>query len=193
MALNESNKSHRKPIQNSEKVKFKQGYYRPENPAKCLTKQNIYRSSWEFFFCRWCDMNPAVIAWASEPMGIKYLNPIENRDYCIKQGLNPDDPHNFKLCTYYTDFWIELGDPNKPETHKRIFIEIKPHAQRIPPKPVKPTDPLKEHKRFKRETETYLVNQAKWAAAEAFFAQRNAGFLVVDELDLQKLGMNKQK
>lgn len=48
--MNDQYKNRHKPTQNSDKVKFQQGYYIPVNLEKCLTKQNIYRSSWERLF-----------------------------------------------------------------------------------------------------------------------------------------------
>ena len=54
---------------------YKQGYYEPIYPQKYKTnsKQIIYRSSWEFKLCKWFDLTPEVIEWASEPVSIKYF------------------------------------------------------------------------------------------------------------------------
>ena len=111
----------------SEKVKYHQGYYIPEHPEKWLTKENIFRSSYEFVFMRWCDQNPSILKVASEPIGIKYLDPTGNLEYCMKHNLDPNNPQNWKVRTYYTDFWIEIADETKPDGKKRIFIEIKPY------------------------------------------------------------------
>lgn len=81
--MNDQYKNRHKPTQNSDKVKFQQGYYIPVNLEKCLTKQNIYRSSWERLFMQWCDLNPNITHWASEPIGIKYMNPVGNLKYCM--------------------------------------------------------------------------------------------------------------
>jgi len=77
---------------------------------------------------QWCDRNPSILRWASEPIGIPYLNPVDNLDYCMQHNLDPNNPANWKKCTYYTDFWIEIADATKPDGFKRIFIEIKPYA-----------------------------------------------------------------
>lgn len=188
--LNAKYKNRHKPIQNSEKLKFHQGYYNPQNPEKWLTKQVIYRSSWEFFFCKWADENPQVLKVASEPIGVKYLNPILNMKYCMESGLDPNYPGNWKECTYYTDFWIEVEDAEKPDGKKRIFIEIKPYDQTQCPKPINENASLKEHKAFNKAAETFLVNQQKWAAAKKYFEERGAEFMVLTERTLEKMGMN---
>lgn len=178
-----------KPITESEKVKFKQGYYHPMHPEKCLSKINIYRSGWELFFCQYCDRNESIVRWASEPVSIQYYNPVANLEKCKAEGKNPQDPRNWKLCNYHTDFWIEVLSEDK-QSVKKIFIEIKPYAQTQPPKPISETASIKEHRAYNRQAETYLVNQAKWKAATKQFGERGCQFMVVTERSLQKLGMN---
>jgi len=77
----------------------------------------------------WLDLNPDVLLWASEPIGIPYLNPVANLEYCMKQHMDPNNPANWKRCTYYTDFWMEIADESKEDGRKRIFIEVKPFSQ----------------------------------------------------------------
>lgn len=173
----------------SEKVKYHQGYYIPEHPEKWLTQDVIYRSSWEFLFCRWCDQNPSVLKVASEPIGIKYLDPTGNLEYCMKHNLDPNNPQHWKVRTYYTDFWIEIADETKPDGKKRIFIEIKPYDQTQCPKPLTESASLKEHKAYNRAAQTFLVNQSKWTAAKKYFEERGAEFMVVTERTLQQLGL----
>ena len=100
-------------------------------------------------------------------------------EYCMKNGLNPNDPHNWKVCNYYTDFWIELQDSNDPSIVKRIFIEVKPFDQTQCPKPLSESASLKERKAFNKAAETYLVNQQKWSAAKKYFNERGADFMVI--------------
>lgn len=170
----------------SENAKWHQGYFHPTNPEKCLSKTNVYRSSWEQSFMSWCDRNPLIERWASEPVSVQYKNPVTNLEYCKKNGLDPKDPKNWKTSNYWTDFWIELKQ--KDGSIKKIFIEIKPYSQTQPPKAVNESAPLKEQKRFIREAETYAVNKAKWTAAKAYFNQRNCDFVVFTEHTLEKLG-----
>lgn len=173
----------------SEKLKFHQGYYTPVNKEKCLTAQNVFRSSWEFQFMRWCDMNPEILFWASEPLPIPYLDPVGNLKYCMENGLNPNDPHNWKRRTYYTDFWIEQNDPTAPDGKRRTFIEIKPFSQTQPPTPLNESATLKEHKKYNNEAQTYLTNQAKWTAAKKYCEDRGALFKVITEKTLKKMGL----
>ena len=173
----------------SENVKYHQGYYIPEHPEKWLTKENVFRSSWEFLFCKWADQNPAVLKVASEPIGIKYLDPTGNLEYCMKHNLDPNNPQNWKARTYYTDFWIEIADETKPDGKKRIFIEIKPYDQTQCPKPLTESASLKEHKAYNRAAQTYLTNVAKWQSAREYFKSRGAEFMVITERTLQQLGL----
>lgn len=173
----------------SEKVKYHQGYYIPEHPEKWLTQDVIYRSSWEFLFCRWCDQNPEILKVASEPIGIKYLDPTGNLEYCMKHNLDMSNPQNWKVRTYYTDFWIEIADETKPDGKKRIFIEIKPYDQTQCPKPLTESATLKEHKAYNRAAQTYLTNVAKWQSAREYFKSRGAEFMVITERTLQQLGL----
>ena len=53
--------------------KYAQGKYQIKNPEKYVGRKfPTYRSSWEFTFCNFCDNNPAIIQWASEPFMIPY-------------------------------------------------------------------------------------------------------------------------
>ena len=173
----------------SENVKYHQGYYIPEHPEKWLTKEIIYRSSWEFLFCKWADQNPSVLKVASEPIGIKYLDPTGNLEYCMKHNLDMNNPQNWKPRTYYTDFWIEIADETKPDGKKRIFIEIKPYDQTQCPKPLTESATLKEHKAYNKAAQTYLTNISKWQSAKKYFEERGAEFMVVTERTLQQLGL----
>lgn len=186
--MNEQYKRKHLP-QRSEKVKYHQGYYAPTHPEKWLTLENIYRSGWEFQFCKWADENPQVLKIASEPIGVKYLDPTANLKYCMEHNLDPNDPGTWKERTYYTDFWIEVADDTKPDGKKRIFIEIKPYEQTQCPKPLTESATLKDHKAYNRAAQTYLQNQAKWTAAKQFFEARGAEFMVLTERTLQQLGL----
>ena len=186
--INQQYKQRHRPI-NSEKVKYHQGYYIPKHPEKWLTQEVIYRSGWEYAFCRWCDDNPQILKVASEPIGIPYLDPVANLEYCMQHHLDPNNPGNWREKKYYTDFWIEIADETKPDGKKRIFIEIKPYDQTQCPKPLTESATLKEHKAYNRAAQTFLVNQSKWTAAKKYFEERGAEFMVVTERTLQQLGL----
>lgn len=98
---------------------FKQGTYIPKNPEKYIhpkskmnesSKYPIYRSSWELKFFRYCDLKPEITLWTSEPFGIEYISPLDN-----------------KIHKYYPDFFIIYNN-------KKLLIEIKPKSQTFNPK-----------------------------------------------------------
>ena len=57
--------------------RYKSGKFIPKNPEKYVGDINniIYRSSWEGRFCQYCDINPNIIKWSSEPLEIRFWNP----------------------------------------------------------------------------------------------------------------------
>lgn len=187
MALTTSTyKKAHKPVMN-ENSHYYQGYFYPKNPEKCLSKDNIYRSSWEAKWMQYCDQNSTIVRWASEPVAVKYRNPVANLKYCKQNGLDPKDPTNWKVCNYYTDFWCEMKKPSGEV--EKIFIEIKPWSQTQQPKPVKADCKLKEAKAYNKAAETWLVNTAKWKAAKAYFEAKGCKFMIVTEKTLKKLGL----
>ena len=61
-------------------AKYAQGKYTLKNPEKYVGGRNpTYRSSWEFAFMRFCDMNENVSKWASEAVKIPYRNPFTGK------------------------------------------------------------------------------------------------------------------
>lgn len=136
------------------------GKYPIKNPKKYRGdfKKIIYRSSWELRFMVYCDKHPAVLEWSSEEIIIPYISPKDN------------DYHR-----YYPDFWIKV---QTKEGVKEFLIEVKPHAQTLPPKKRKKT------RRFIAEQLTYEVNQAKWAAAKVYCSKKNMEFKVLTEKHL---------
>ncbi len=185
MNLRSSYKNRNKPDLR-ENAKWQQGYFYPTNKEKCLSQVNIFRSSWEEHFMKWCDRNPNIVQWASEPIAVKYRNPVSNLEYCKKNNLDPRDPRNWKVSNYYTDFWISIK--GRDGSVKKVFIEIKPYSQTLAPEPIAPSAPLKEQKAYCRAAQTFLMNKAKWEAAKKYFNERGAEFSVFTERTLEKLG-----
>lgn len=138
----------------------KRKYY-PLNEKKYLgdPKKIVARSSWERIFMIWLDKNPAVLKWSSETVVVPYISPLDGQ------------PHR-----YFVDFFVEFINTKTKEIKKRL-VEIKPRAQRIEPKNRNSTG-------FKKAVETYVINQAKWAAADAFAKANGMDFVVLDEHDL---------
>lgn len=140
---------------------YHQGKFTPKNPEKYVgdVTNIIYRSSWELKFIKWCDSNPAVIKYASEELVIPYLSPVDQ-----------------KIHRYFVDFVIMVK--TRSGDIKKYAVEIKPEAQTIPPKQRKQT------KKYLTEMSTYMVNQAKWKAADEFCKTKGLEFIVLTEKHL---------
>ena len=126
--------------------KFHKGVYSVVNRQKYMGKKlPIFRSSWEFAYCRHCDYSHKVAKWATECVIIPYYDPVAQ-----------------KTRKYFIDFMIVDHD-------KRVtLIEIKPHRQTRPPVNSK----KKSKKTLLTESATFETNKAKWKAAEEFCAKR---------------------
>lgn len=135
--------------------KWAQGKFEPKNKEKYLGKKNpTYRSGWEWRFMEFCDSNPSILHWASEPIFIPYFNPVTN-----------------KKTNYVPDFLIEYIDKNK-KIHREL-IEIKPAKERI-----------FEKAKSQRDKIMWVINQAKWQAAQAWCQQHQITFRVLSENDI---------
>ncbi|QIG70603.1 head completion protein [Rhizobium phage RHph_I1_18] len=142
-----------------------QGIFKPQNPEKYKGNVHdiIYRSSWELKFMMQVDRDPNVIKWSSEEMIIWYMSPIDNRKH-----------------RYFVDFVVDTKDG------KRTLVEIKPAHQTKAPV----STPKKRQKTYLKEVTTYVVNQAKWKAAEALCNAKGWKFAVLTE---KELGIKYQK
>lgn len=156
--------------------KYIQGYYELQNPKKYTGDPSkiIYRSSYEYKFCRYCDLTPEVVTWSSEPFSVKYYDPISN-----------------KQREYFIDFYIRTG---KGGSFKDYLIEVKPKEKTK--KPVfKGKQTLKRLKNYNEEVAEYVVNEAKVKAAKQYAKNMGYKFLVVTEdfLDQQNLKERKRR
>jgi hypothetical protein len=160
MAKNNSNIKSVKPTSNSN---YKQGYFSPQNPVKYKGNPPIiFRSGWEFSFMNILDSSPNIIEWSSEPVGIEYLNPLDNR-----------------VHTYYVDFYFKVKTENNL---KNVLAEVKPKRQiQIPSQSKANNKGLKSLQRYKREAETYIVNQSKFEAASIWANANGMEFVVITE------------
>jgi len=143
--------------------RVRQGYFVPKNPEKYKgdPTQIIYRSGWEFKFLKYCDENPLVIQYASEPIGIKYWNSIDRKE-----------------STYWIDCYMKTVDP-KGNT-KEWLIEIKPNKYILPPKSPN-TLTEKQTYNYVRHAKAYIVNSEKFAAAKAYAKAHNMKFGIITE------------
>lgn len=136
--------------------------YKPSYPEKYQGDANniICRSSWERRFCYWCDHNQNIISWASEEFFIEYVSPVDNR-----------------VHKYFPDYLIKVKESTG--RIKTYVIEVKPKKQTVPPK-----QKSRVTKSYLHECKTYAVNQAKWAAAKEWCADRMLEFKVITEQEL---------
>lgn len=139
------------------------GIYKVRNPEKYVgSKAPTYRSSWELTFMMFCDNNPAVEQWASEPLQIPYRDPLTG-----------------KGTVYVPDFLIIYTDKNR---RKHIeMIEIKPANQMLKEKVGK--NPYNQAQ--------FVKNQVKWAAAGAWCKNHNMKFRIINEHDIFHNGSKK--
>jgi hypothetical protein len=187
MANNSAYKSWHKPNMNEATAKTKQGYYKITNKEKYVGDPNlcIYRSSWEFAFCKYCDYSPSIKRWSAEPISIPYYDRTAKLEENAKLGLDNNNPSNWKVSNYHVDFWIEQ-DRGEDKTEK-IFIEIKPAYKLKRPVPPREGAPLKEEKRYVHAAKEYLQNESKWAACKSWAEKNDAKFYVFTEDTLKNI------
>ena len=131
---------------NETKISSRKIYYK--KPQKYSGKgEPTFRSSWEFTFMNFCDDNPSVVAWASEPCKITYQNPL-----------------NGKVTAYVPDFVIVYMD--KAGQKKAELVEIKPATQSKPDLARRRTDKM-----------AVVQNYAKWDAATKWANKRECVFV----------------
>ena len=139
------------------------GKFRPKRPKKYKgdPTQIIYRSLWEKKFMEYCDLTASISEWQSEEFWIPYKSPLDNR-----------------VHRYFPDFFIKYRDALGKI--RNVVIEVKPAKQLKMPK----KNPKKRTKSWAYEVQTYVVNQAKFKAAEAYCADRKYEFRIMTEKEL---------
>lgn len=143
---------------------FKQGIFTPTHPEKYKGKTPIVmRSSWEFAYARWCDINKNVIEWGSESAVVPYF------DVAHKKNRH-----------YFIDFTMKIKDVHGV-IHK-YYIEIKPFAQTVPPT----KGPRKKNTTFMNECMTFATNVSKWKAATQFAKSKGAEFKILTEKEIMR-------
>ena len=136
--------------------RFAQGKFNCKFPEKYIgTKTPTYRSSWEFAFMSFCDNHPSVEKWASEAIRIPYRNPLTG-----------------KHTIYVPDFFIAYADKNGKKLVE--LIEVKPANQTH----------RNQLGKSAHNQAAWVVNQAKWEAANAYCKQNNIQFRVITESDI---------
>ena len=149
-------------MRKNKKNNFKQGLYKPVHIEKYIGKQHpIYRSGWELKFFKWCDCNENIIKWGSENVIIPYYSPIDDR-----------------VHRYFVDNFIIFKDKNG--NYNKFLVEIKPSKQTKRPVRTKG----KKNSTMLYEQKTYVVNTAKWRAAEKWATKKGYKFIIITEKEL---------
>jgi hypothetical protein len=143
---------------------FKYGIYQPQHPNKYVGNVNeiMYRSGWERKFMVWLDLSTSISRWSSEPVAIPYINPIDG-----------------KIHRYYIDFWVEREDNDK------YIVEIKPYKQTQKPTLNENTRSKKKIEQYNNSARNYIINLAKWKAAEDYANKNGIRFLIITEKELK--------
>jgi len=164
-----------------------QGYYKIQNPKKYIGDPNliIYRSGWEKSFIQWCDFSPSILRWSSEPIKIPYYDRISKLEECKRQGLDPNNPRNWVVKNYNTDFYIEIKMDD--DIIQKAFIEIKPSGKLKRPIPPADGATLKQIRKFNTDAKEYLINEAKFAALNAWAEKNDMKFYIFTEITMQNL------
>lgn len=139
------------------KRKKNERQYVPVNPEKYVGNYPIItRSTWEYKFCEWLDFNKTVKEWSSESHAIGYIDPMDGR-------------HR----RYYPDFYAKI-------CNAKYIIEIKPsiHTRIVKNRKNKSRKTLLEREKI------YIINQAKFKAAEIYAKKIGMKFIVITEKQL---------
>ena len=145
------------------------GRYKPLYPDKYKgDPANIwFRSSWERDVMQWLDKRTDVIWWMSEERCVWYRNPVTKKN-----------------ARYFPDFIV------KYERNGIVYeemIEVKPKKHVTGPNP----NPKRKTKSWMNEVRTYVINQAKWKAAETYCEDRGMSFRLLTEDNVPTWGKRK--
>lgn len=133
-------------------AKFSTDTYDIINQSKYIGKgKPHWRSSWEMVFFRMCDLNPAVLQWASESITIPYFNPFTQRQ-----------------TVYVPDIFMVYID--KDGNQHTELVEVKPMAET-----------MLEAARTPKHKMAYALNQIKWDAAKKWCKANGIKFRVITE------------
>lgn len=147
--------------------KFHQGEYKIRNPHKYIGDPTdiIYRSSWEYKFMLYCDLNDGVLKWGSETIKIPYI-----------------DMHGVTR-NYLPDFYLETLNKKNPHLVNKFVIEIKPEAQTRQPD-IPKTISEKKLKALTYQLQEWQKNKHKWAFAIEWCKGRDMQFWLVTETQI---------
>ncbi len=138
------------------------GKYKIKNPQKYKgdPTQIVWRSLWERKYMKYLDSNANILEWSSEEIFIWYKSPIDGR------------PHR-----YFPDFYVK--EKMADGSIKKYLVEIKPKKQLSLPK-----EPKRKTASYLSEVMEYAKNQSKWEYAREWCEDRQYGFKILTEDDL---------
>ena len=139
------------------------GKFKPSNTNKYKGDPTniIYRSLWERKSMVWCDNNENVLEWGSEEIIIPYRSPVDNR-----------------VHRYFPDFYVKTR--TRAGKLSKNIIEVKPFVQTQEPKRKK-----RITKKYLSEVKTFVINDAKWKAADEYCKDRRMNFIILTEKELK--------
>lgn len=152
--------------------KYHQGYYKIQNHNKYIGNPNeiVYRSSWEYKFMIYCDLNPGILKWGSEVFKISYTDRLG------------------KGHAYIPDFYIETVNKDNPDFLNKFLIEVKPLQETMEPI-IPKTISEKKMKSLEYQVSAWQKNKYKWAHAIEWCNARDIKFYLVTEEQLGKLNV----
>jgi hypothetical protein len=138
------------------------GKYKIKNPQKYKGDPTnvVFRSLWERKYMKYLDSNENILEWSSEEIFIWYKSPIDNR------------PHR-----YFPDFYVK--EKTQDGSIQKYLVEIKPKKQLSLPK-----EPKRKTRAYLSEVMEYAKNQSKWEYAKEWCKDRQYGFKILTEDEL---------
>lgn len=135
------------------------GLFKPVNPSKYRgnVSEIVYRSSYELKLMRHLDLHPDILEWGSEEIVIPYMSPIDGR-----------------VHRYFIDFVVTKKNVNGLK--ETVLIEVKPKKQTK-----QPIKKKKVTKGYLVELHAWIINNAKWRAAEAYCSKKGWDFQIFTE------------
>ena len=164
------------------KTDTKKGKYTVINKNKYFGKKNpVYKSGWERQVFYMMDHNPHILKWGYETVEIYYANPLKG-----------------KFTTYYPDVYCHIKDINGQD--QQFLIEIKPAKMCVMPnkpkvpKTAKGIDGQRYKKalmRYQSEVAEYMINMAKWEAAQRWCLKHKVRWLILNDANSSGLFLRK--
>lgn len=150
---------------------WKKGVFNVSESKKYVASDSgecVYRSSYEWRFMKWCENNPNVKNWTSEPFSVPYLD-----------LSNPNKTRN-----YWIDFVVWMNDGSC------LWVEVKPFTQVQAAnnfgKQYREYEKSQDKLAFANYHKTEAMNYSKWTHAEKYARDKNAKFMVITERFLKQ-------